>query len=579
MIDAIRTGLARAVLPGGMDVGWRVGGPGGTMAYDAARVSRRDADWIPTLLGPNAAAEQFGGLSRIRARARDLADNNELVDAAAWTVVDGIVGTGLDNLDPDTGVPWLNDQIRDVLSLTLHRVDPERTRSLGEHQQLVLREMTVAGEVGVLRTIAPPFRGFPSMPAIETVDADRIPLELSGQLENGNVVRQGVEYDQLGRIVAYHVLKHNPRDEQWMASGMGGVSFGSRDLVRLGVDAFDLLFVSRRVAQLRGVPTWVSVMKTLRTHDGLYDNTMLLAQLISSMGIVMDAPNAQMLQRKDGKTGEYGAVDTAGNPVSVIRGLMLMFKKPGTAAPQAISPNVPGPSFEPVNREGHQRASRGFGLRYDEFSGDYGRTTFASGRLGACDGHRKIERMREWLLERDTFRHTRLCTDWGVLTGAIELGKLTAEEHRLLGPMECKLYKLGIGLKGPPVVNPYQEAQAEATEIAAGTRSKIGVCSSKGLNFRQVIEEEAKYEAAENEIRAKYGLGPRQPAAAPGKNAAPGSPEDPNYNPDNADKQENGGEQPGANADGIDDDGVGLLARRRRRAAELNGTSNGVHHA
>ncbi len=572
-LGSVRAWFARTIAPAGMDVGWRVGGAGGPMAYDAARVSRRDPDFVPQPLGPNAAAERFGGLNLVRSRARDLADNNELVDAAAWTVVDAVVGAGLDDFDPDTGVPWLNDQIRPVLKTVLRRVDPDRTLSMGEQQQLALREIAVGGEIGVLRTIAPAFKGLPAMPACELVDADRIPLELSGIVPAdlpgaGNFVRQGVEYDRFGRTTAYYVLRNNPKDLGWGAfPGMNQAAigfFGSPDLVRLSSDVFELVFEKRRVGQLRGVPTWVSVMKTLRTQDGLYDSTMLLAQLVSSMGICMEADNAAMFQRRDGKPGEYGAVDAAGDPVSVIRGLQVFFRKKGTAPPTPIAPTVPGQQFEAVNREQGRRGSRGHGLRYDEYSGDYSQTTFASGRLGALDAHRKVERKREWLLEHHTYPLIRMAIDWGVLRGDITPDKLTAQERELLGADLCGMYRVGIGLKGPPAVNPYQEAQAEQTEIASGTLSRVAACSSKGRNFRSVLEDEAKYEVAENEIRAKHGLGPKQPAPSPdGKNAKPGSPQDPNANPDEPPKDNR--------------DAAAAAEEDRRTRLGLNGTANGVH--
>lgn len=551
-IAQLRTRLAASLLPDGQLIGIDLGG--GMVAYDASRISRRDADFTGRggEPGVNALAEMFGGIRRVRARARELADNNELVDGACWTVAQTVVGPGLDDIEPDTGIPDLDEMIRPVLRRVLSRVDIERRMTLGAQQQLLVREFSVTGEVGILHTIAPEITvdgvTFPKMPAIELIEAERIAFDLSGTVPAGkpgagNRVRQGCEYDKYNRVVAYHVLKANPSDESWIHGAFSGLpavgfaSFGSDSIVRLGVENFTLMMMPRRLGQLRGVPPLVSAMRSIRTHDGYYDANMLLAQMLASMGIIMDAPNADMLKAKGG--GEYAIVDGSGNPHVKVQGLQILYKKPGSGDPKPISHNVPGPQFEQVESAMSRRSSRGgLPLRAEQYSGDYRGFTFAAGRLSLTDRQPAINTWREWVLQGHTYSLCRRAVQMGLLTGEIDPSKLQGKDLQKYTADPNVVHSFSVGLPDPPAVNPDQQAAAEEREIKTGTRSKISAISSKGVHWKKVIEDEAKYEAAELEIRAKYGLKPKPaPSAVPASDSG-GQKPPPDSEPEDGQKQD-----------------------------------------
>ncbi|MBY0263270.1 MAG: phage portal protein [Phycisphaerales bacterium] len=569
ILTSARVGLARRVLPLGLGVGVEIGG-GGVASYAQGRAgSARDADWNPQGLGPNAMADGLagfvggGGLEGLRNRARDLADNNELVDGAAWSKVDAVVRTGLDDFEPDTGFEDLNRQLALVYALACRRVDPDRSISLAESQESAIRELATAGEVGVLRAVSPAWKGFPAMPCLELVEAERIPLELTGtNPANGNTVRQGIEYQEVKlpgggvfqRIVAYHVLKHHPRDGGWTdgsspwsgGRSLGLPSFASDDLVRLPAEFFELLFETRRVGQLRGVPPIVSGLKTLRSMDGYVDNTMLLAQLLSSMGVIMDAPNAELFAPKSGASGPppmaYGA---DGKPITTVRGLQLMFVKPGTRDPRVVAPNVPGPMFENVMRVMGRLCSRALGRRYDETTGDYSQTTFAGGKLASNDQDRRTERDQTRLLEHHSLPYIRMAADWGVLSGRVKITREHRVGSELVAGLDADpeaLYRVSVGLPRTPAINPKQDADAAAADIASGITSEIEQISRRGGSWKRVVRERNKFERFDAEDRAAQGLPPR-PAAALRTAPAP-APEEPD--PDQGRSGEQGGGNGGA---------------------------------
>ena len=85
------------------------------------------------------------------------------------------------------------------------------------------------------------------------LEAEHLPINLNTELPSGNVVRSGIEFDSLGRRVAYHLYKSHPEDGRLAPmSGQGGL-----ETVR--IDAKEIIHLYRvlRPGQIRGEP-WLS---------------------------------------------------------------------------------------------------------------------------------------------------------------------------------------------------------------------------------------------------------------------------------------------------------------------------------
>ena len=81
--------------------------------------------------------------------------------------------------------------------------------------------------------------------------------------ENGNVIRAGIEFDRLGRRVAYHLYRAHPEDGALAPmSGNGGT-----ETVR--IDAPDILHLFRplRPGQIRGEPWLARALVKLNELD------------------------------------------------------------------------------------------------------------------------------------------------------------------------------------------------------------------------------------------------------------------------------------------------------------------------
>ena len=83
--------------------------------------------------------------------------------------------------------------------------------------------------------------------AIEFVEADLLDEELNIKTSNGNRVRMGVEVDDFGKSVAYHLLAEHPGDQEFANSY-------SRKHVRVPAEQMLHVFLPERAHQTRGAP-------------------------------------------------------------------------------------------------------------------------------------------------------------------------------------------------------------------------------------------------------------------------------------------------------------------------------------
>lgn len=466
--------------------------------YEAGQVTRRDPDFIPRGLGVNALAEQ--GLDLAVRRSRDLVDNNELVDGAIKSRVNNVVGIGIDDLEPDTGYPDLDEQLAELIEWAARRVDTQRNRSLADDQRLFQRELDIAGTVLVHYPTVKAWRGYPAMPAIELIEFERLPLDLAGVVPKGkegagHEVRQGIEFDDDGAVAAYHVLRFHPKDGGWgsfgasWGAGSFGGSLGGDDLVRIPVENAELVHEWRRIGQLRGLPQAISVMGTIRTEQQFQEVCIDQARIAASLGLFFETPDDRLFKQPDGSYALM--VDAMGNPVMRIEGSTVGFVRPNGGLKIAAA-TLPGPTFESTGKVLQRRTSRGLGLPYSTYSGDASDTSYASMRgekLDARSGYLPLQRL---VFERHTEPWRRRVIMWGILTRLIVLSP--EQVRRFSGPIGLeRLFKVTPGYPAAGYIDPKAESTARATDIGVGVRSPIDAVQEDGRNWKRVIAERVKF--------------------------------------------------------------------------------------
>ncbi len=108
--------------------------------------------------------------------------------------------------------------------------------------------------------------------AIQPLEADMVDDELNGKAANGNEIRMGVEVDEWGRAVAYHVLANHPGDYAYSTV---------QKHTRVPAEEIIHLFIAERVGQTRGIPWLLTSAQRMRMLAG-YEEAELVAARTSA---------------------------------------------------------------------------------------------------------------------------------------------------------------------------------------------------------------------------------------------------------------------------------------------------------
>lgn len=464
---------------------------------EAGRIDEDDLNFLPPNVGPNALIDE-SNLERVRARSRYMVDNNPLFDGSLDLLVSKIVGLGI---VPAAATPWpeVNSQINQLLAEASEAVDPGRCMSLDESQELFFREVFTAGDCGVRTILGEAFAGYDAGPAIELIDPDRIDIELELNAKGKNRVRQGVEFDERGRVVAYHILTEHPNDDgNWQ---LGTARVGDQGVMRIPVEEMDLAFRRRRIDQLRGLPKPMSSMRAARREEGVDRDAAMAARIQAVMPMFIKGAGGAPLQGSQPSSSAF-YIDAAGNPITNIYGPTIG-RIPHGAEVATVQSTQPGPQYETHTSVMQRRAARGLGTTYAEHSGDYGRTTFSSSRAERNDILPTRRKIQAFIFRHHTRRWARMVVHAAHARGQIEL---SSEQLVELRKRPTVLTAVTMHAPGEPYVNPLQEATAHGEDLENGVRSPQEVIRARGGNPADVMRETLEWERDMEAERQRMGL-------------------------------------------------------------------------
>lgn len=312
-------------------------------------------------------------LSTLRARSRELAENNDHVHRGIEVITRNTVGNGIIPTargDEETE-QWLK-QMCDRASL-----DPRGRLTLYGIQSLVMRTASLSGESLVLRerlSAAQMRAAGLSIPLqIRVIEPDHLDTLADGVLPNGNIAIQGVEFTPRGRPVAYHLFDQHP-----------GELTGWRSIESRRVPASEVahVFEDLRPNQVRGIPRTAPIIVRMRDFAD-YEDAQLMRQKIAACFAAF-VTTSENYMPTDGNV----PWDEAGVPSRFSPG-MLEYLKPGESIELASPPGVDG--YADFSRISLRGIASGLGITYESLTGDYSQVNFSSGRMGWLEMQRNIE--------------------------------------------------------------------------------------------------------------------------------------------------------------------------------------------
>ncbi len=443
--------------------------------YDAARpsptrkVSRNHG---------NGEREAIRDAATLRAQARDMERNYDLVSGALDSLVRNVVGPNGVGISPAprNRDGEINQQLaRDLLNLWKDWTKaPEVTKTMnwGKCQQLACRSWLRDGEVlaqKVMGAAANLNHGTEVALSVELLEADHLPLHY--HRDNPNIVA-GIERNGWGQPVAYWLYRDHPGDVR-----------ATLDIEPRRKPASVMLHLAMRtrISQLRGVCLFAPAMIRIDDIKDYEDSERIAARMASRIAaqVIRDkdmdwTPPEVARQREEG-TGrliprDFGMLE---------EGVIFDSLEPGERF-ELLNPDRPNPNLATFRDGQHRSAAKGFGgISYSTLTGNYNGTYSAQ----------RQELVESW-------------PAYKVLTNEFVAGfvqpvweefvNLAVAQRLVVVPSDIDRRTLAEAVfRGPvmPWIDPQKEANALRIQLRAGITSLTRVISDRDGQMTDVLEE------------------------------------------------------------------------------------------
>lgn len=361
--------------------------------YEAARVDRLNKGWRPSNMSADLSLQ--GDADVVRAKARDLVENNAYAKGILRAAVRNIVGPGIRPQSMvDMGDSDASEQTRERIEAVWDRwqmqADVTGHLSFYEMQQLIVSERWEAGEILVqFVESSDPNRVVPF--ALELIDIDRLASDHwfpRNQADNGNEVRRGVELDATGRAVAYWLYPYHPND----------INATQVRPVRHDAENFIHIFKRNRAGQTRGISELAPVVRWLKNLDRYMDNELTSSTIASCFSVAIKTISAGADGGIGGPSSDDGSDDNGNG---------FEYLEPGIVA--RLFPDEEIQVIDPSRRQSDaiswltfmQRAiGVGTGLSYERLTRDYSQTNYSSNRASDLEDRREFRMEQQAIIRQ-----------------------------------------------------------------------------------------------------------------------------------------------------------------------------------
>ncbi len=478
--------------------------------YDAASRGPRLSRWRAPQSGPNALLG--AALPELRARSHDLVRQNGLADGIIWSVmVPNIIGTGI-RPQFSTSDRSLDADLAKLFDAWTDESDADGGLDFYGQQALAVASMLEGGDCFGRLRFRLPSDGLSVPLQIQLLEAEYCPEERWETLPNGNEVRGGIEFDKIGRRVAYWLYGRHPLD--WNAS----VSVG--DLTPAPVSAQNIVHLRaiRRAGMLRGEPWIVRTILKLHDLDG-YDDAQLLRQKIAAMfaGFAYDSSHGEA------EDGEHpmvaGATAADGTTMAALDPGTIQELAPGQQITFSTPPR-PGDDYADYKRDQHRLVAIAAGILYEQLTGDYSMVNDRTWRAAVNEFRRRCAMWQHhWVVQQFCRPILARWADLALLSGAITL-------PRSIDP--ARLRRATWVPQAWPYINPVQDVEAREAEVRAGFKSRRRQMQEAGDDLDQMDAEQAADNARADDLGLAFDSDARRPkgraASKPEPDPAPVKP-------------------------------------------------------
>jgi lambda family phage portal protein len=439
--------------------------------YEGGAHTRRTHGWRAPSTTANSGV--LANLTTLRDRSRATTRNDGYGKSAIDKLVTNIIGTGIKpmSLAADKG---FREKVQQLWTDWTDECDADGLFDFYGLQALATRCWLDGGDAFT--------RLRPRMPG----DGLRVPLQLQvlepelcphthHVFTSTTKIRAGIEFNGIGKRVAYYFHPSRPELDDFDAS----------QLRRVSADAVCHLYLPLRAGQIRGIPQLTAALVTLMGANKFADATLLRQHLANLFVAVVKRPSLT------GGAEEFHPL-TGAAPTAADDGDSMIAMEPGIT--QELAPgeemefsDPPGPNgFAEFMRETLMQACVAAGVPYEVVTGDMRGVNDRTVRVLLHEFRRYVQMLQHQVVVYQFCRPIwRAFMDRVFLSGALPIPM-----EYLNDPMPWARVKWVP--QGWPYLHPVQDVEAAKAAVRSGFRSRAAVVSELGEDVEVIDREQAE---------------------------------------------------------------------------------------
>lgn len=466
--------------------------------HESAAVTRRTVGWRAPTASPNAAI--LSSLATLRDRSRAATRNNGYAKGAIDKLVSNIVGTGVAPLikadDPafrrQLGALWLR---------WTDESDADGLLDFYGQQAQAVRGWLEGGEAFVRIRSRLTSDGLPVPLQIQIVEPELCPYTYDATLPNGNMVRAGIEFNAIGKRVAYHFYQSRPGDVD---------EIDTFQLRRVPAESVVHLYDPLRPGQLRGVPQLTQALVKLYELDKFDDATLLRQQLQNMFVGFLTHDAGSESDPVNLVTGEVPATSPDDKPMIQLEPGMFHELEAGDDVRFSDPPDA-SPTYPAFVKQQLFSIASATGVPYEVLTGDMSAVNDRTVRVILSEFRRRVQTWQHQILAFQFCR--RVWTAW--VDRIFVSGVLPIPAAYVENPEPWNRVKWMA--QGWPYLHPVQDVEATKAAIRTGLTSRAAAVAEQGDDAEVIDAEQQADNVRADALGLRYDSDARDdagPAAA-----------------------------------------------------------------
>lgn len=453
--------------------------------YDAGANTRRTVRWNAPTVSPNSGVLSM--LATLRDRSRTATRNDGYAKSVIDKLVTNVIGTGVKPLSQAVDSDF-RKRVQETFLAWTDQSDADGNLDFYGQQAQACRAWFEGGECFVRLRPRLPSDGLAVPLQLQVLEGELCPHDYDvSALQNGNKIRAGIEFDRLGRRVAYWFYTSTPGEFQ---------DFNQSDLRRVPASSVIHLFDPLRPGQLRGIPILTPALVRLYELDKFDDATLLRQQLANMFVGFMTRTASDSPVALNPLTGADVVTDADDKPLMELEPGMFQQLDPGEDVKFSEPPAAPQ-TYPDFMRQQLRGVAAATNVPYEVLTGDMTALNDRTLRAVLLEFRRRLQM---WQYHNIAFQFCRpVWTEWMDRAFFAEALPIPTR-YAIEGPLPWS--KVKWIPQGWPYLNPVQDIEATQKAIRAGVTSRQGAVSETGEDA-EAIDAEQK---ADNDRADSLGL-------------------------------------------------------------------------